>query len=490
MKSVAVRNVSKIYHLNKGGNNFKEFLSEHISHLFDAGSNGADNFYALKNVAFELDKGDVLGIIGDNGAGKSTLLKIISGVSPPSEGEVAIDGRISSILEIGTGFHMELTGRENIFLSGSILGMSNSQIKSQYENIVRFSGLDNFINVPIKKYSSGMYLRLAFSVLAHLSTDIILLDEIIYVGDAEFRLKSYNKIKDLAREGKTIIVVSHDLASISDLCTKCLLLANGEVKLFGKSGEIVREYLDESLQKFINTSNEERRQKEMREEMDALQQKIQEKDRVIREKEDVLNSSSESASKMMTELNKLKSEAEELYRIREAIRNNAKTSAESSSFVPERIWQDELTAPGNEMVRLKRVSITTPDSSKSIIRKNDEIILELEYWKYVEEPVCIGLTVSYNFSQLAMVTSSSYGQETGLQNSGQGLFKSACHIGKNLLNHGLFSFSFFFLNNEGDQIFRLHNAVFLKIDPLPEHYEKHNYNVNLIAPFMPVFKWS
>lgn len=489
MKSVSVRNVSKIYAVRGNKNNFKEFLQENIINFFSNEiKTNEGRFYALKNISFELDAGDIMGIIGDNGAGKSTLLKIISGVSQPTEGEVEIQGKISSILEIGTGFHMELTGRENIFLSGSILGMTKEEIKNQYESIVEFSGLGEFINVAIKRYSSGMYVRLAFSVLAHLNTDIILLDEIIYVGDAEFRIKSYKKIKQLARSGKTILIVSHDLASISDLCPKCLLLVKGEMKLFGKTSDIVREYLDESLQKFINASNAESQNKKMKEEMEQLQQKIEQMDRIIREKEEVLSSTSENEQRLSIELKKMKEEVEELYRIREGIRMASKgNEVETSTFVQEQNWPDEVTAPGNEMIRLRRIALTTRD--KKPFRQDEDILLEFEYWKYVEEPITIGLIAFYNFSQIAFGTTSSYGEHHLINNRKIGFFKNVCIINKYLLNHGLFSFSFFFLNGAGEVIYSMHNTLMLRIEHSPDFSEKFNYKGNLMAPFMPGFKW-
>ncbi|HXH18609.1 MAG TPA: ATP-binding cassette domain-containing protein [Chitinophagales bacterium] len=491
MTPVSVRNISKVFTVGEHKYNFKEFINENLSGIFSKNRTRENGeFYALKNVSFELEKGDVLGIIGDNGAGKTTLLKIISGVSQPSGGEVVLDGRLSSILEIGTGFHLDLTGRENIFLSGSILGMSRSEITSQYESIVHFSGLENFIHVPIKRYSSGMYLRLAFSVLAHLNTDIILLDEIIYVGDAEFRMKSYNKIKQLAASGKTIVIVSHDLASISELCSKCLLLVKGEAKLFGKTSEIVSEYLDESLRRYINTSNGENRNNKLKEELEHLQQEIEQKDKIIREKEAVLNSTSEKESMLQAELSKLKTEAEELYRIREAIkRGHGKEPAENTSFFQAREWENEYEAPGSDSVRLKKISIATSDQNRRVSQA-DDVVIEIEYWKYVDEPLCIGIAVSYNFSHMAFATSSSFGGAPPLNNRGKGLFKNYCYISRYLLNHGMFSFSLFFLNEEGDRVFSLLNAVFLKVERIPDQYKKYNYNVNLVSPFMPKLKWS
>ena len=489
MKSVVLHNVSKVYSLGDRNGNFKELISGMTQAVFSGlHKKEQDSFYALRDISFELEEGDVLGIIGDNGAGKSTLLKIISGVSQPSTGEVTIEGRISSILEIGTGFHMELSGRENIFLNGSILGMERSEIEKQFSNILRFSGLKDFIDVPIKRYSSGMYLRLAFSVLAHLSTEVILLDEIIYVGDAEFRMKSYNKVRELAKSGKTVLIVSHDLTSISDLCTKCLLLEKGQIKAFGETGDIVRRYMDKSLKKYIDSAEEE--QNEKNNELSKLQSRIEVMDKVIQEKEDALNSTSVKEQKLISELNGLKEEAKELFKIRKALESKAEYSLHSTAFVKsEKIWNEETTAPGNDNIRLRRIACLAENGNKTITQA-DDIRIEIEYWKYIEEPCTIALTASYNFNQLAFGTTSVLGSQTALHNEGKGFFKSACHINKYLLNHGMFAFSVFFLNNQGKEMFGLHNVVAMKIEYVSGIFKGLGEKGNVMLPFVPSFKWS
>jgi ABC-type polysaccharide/polyol phosphate transport system ATPase subunit len=491
MKSVSVKGVSKVYALGSHNTNFKELITEKALSIFSSREKTENGvFYALKDISFELDIGDVLGIIGDNGAGKSTLLKIISGVSQPSQGEVRLEGKISSILEIGTGFHMELTGKENIFLSGSILGMQREEIERQYDNILRFSGLNDFINVPIKRYSSGMYLRLAFSVLAHLSAEIILLDEIIYVGDAEFRMKSYNKIKELARSGKTILVVSHDLSSISDLCTKCLLLEKGRIKVFGKTGEIVRSYLDKSMNKYIHAQAEEEQAKKTKAEMEKLQSKIEVMDKVIQEKEMALNNTSEKEQQLVSELNTLKDEARELFKVRKELEEGKHVDLDSTSFLKsEKAWDDEAAAPGNDILKIKRIACTTHDNKKTITQ-SDDFQIEIEYWKYTDAPLIVTLTASYNFSQIVFGTASAFGDHTLVRNEGKGLFKHVCHIPRHLLNHGVFAFSFFFMNNEGMEVFGMHHAVSLKIEYESSFFKKFEDKGVVMVPFVPVFKWS
>lgn len=188
------------------------------------------DFWALKNINFDIQQGDILGVIGKNGAGKSTLLKLLSKITLPTTGQINIKGKLSSLLEVGTGFHPELTGRENTYLNGAILGMTKGEIKSKFDEIVDFSGVAEFIDTPVKRYSSGMYVRLAFAVAAHLSAEIIIVDEVLAVGDAEFQKKCIGKMKEVSHSGRTLIFVSHNMAAIKSLCTKGLVLSNGEMQ--------------------------------------------------------------------------------------------------------------------------------------------------------------------------------------------------------------------------------------------------------------------
>jgi lipopolysaccharide transport system ATP-binding protein len=200
-------------------------------------------FWALKDVSFDVYKGEVIGIIGRNGAGKSTLLKILSRITTPSEGMVELYGRVGSLLEVGTGFHPEMTGRENIFLNGSILGMKKTEIEEKFDEIVKFAGIEEFLDTPVKRYSSGMYVRLAFAVAAHLDPEILLVDEVLAVGDAEFQKKCLGKMAEVAKEGRTVLFVSHNMAAIQTLCSQAILLVNGHIESHGVSSEIVLNYL-------------------------------------------------------------------------------------------------------------------------------------------------------------------------------------------------------------------------------------------------------
>lgn len=202
-----------------------------------------ETFWALRDVSFEVREGEVVGLIGRNGAGKSTLLKILSQVTAPTSGEIKINGRVASLLEVGTGFHPDLTGRDNVFLNGAILGMSKREIRSKFDQIVDFSGIEEFIDTPVKRYSSGMYVRLAFAVAAHLDPEILIVDEVLAVGDAEFQKKCLGKMENVARGGRTVLFVSHNMSAIRSLCRTAILLDGGKVEEKGSAATVLDNYL-------------------------------------------------------------------------------------------------------------------------------------------------------------------------------------------------------------------------------------------------------
>lgn len=206
---------------------------------------GSEYVWALRDINFEVKQGEVLGIIGRNGAGKSTLLKILSRTTTPTTGQIKIKGRVASLLEVGTGFHPELTGRENIFLNGAILGMTKREIKSKFDEIVDFAGVERYIDTPVKRYSSGMYVRLAFGVAAHLEPEILIVDEVLAVGDAEFQKKALGKMKDISQgQGRTVLFVSHNMTAIENLCARSLLLTEGKLNAEGKVQDVLHKYLN------------------------------------------------------------------------------------------------------------------------------------------------------------------------------------------------------------------------------------------------------
>ena len=202
-----------------------------------------EEFWALRDVSFEIEQGDVVGVIGRNGAGKSTLLKVLSRITEPTSGEVKLRGRVASLLEVGTGFHPELSGRENIFLNGAILGMSRAEIKRKFDEIVAFAEVEKFLDTPVKRYSSGMYVRLAFAVAAHLEPEILIVDEVLAVGDAQFQKKCLGKMGEVADGGRTVILVSHQMQVVQAITQKCVLLNQGQLIDFGPTPSIVQQYV-------------------------------------------------------------------------------------------------------------------------------------------------------------------------------------------------------------------------------------------------------
>jgi len=252
---VKVNNISKYYRLGKPqGDTFKEAVSLWLGRLLRKHKPVVPkDLWALKDISFEMKKGEALGIVGRNGAGKSTLLKILAEITHPTEGFIETNGKVAAVLEIGMGFHPELSGAENIFLSASIMGMSQNEIRSVYDEIVKFSDLEKFIDTPVKNYSSGMYMRLAFAVIAHIKADIFLFDEVLSVGDAAFRFKCQKKINELVNSGKTIILVSHNLNDVANICPKSLLLEDGKVKAYGHTFGILNDYMEASISQSLNT---------------------------------------------------------------------------------------------------------------------------------------------------------------------------------------------------------------------------------------------
>ena len=259
---IKVENLSKQYRLGLvGSGTFKEDTKRwwakirgkedpyaHIGEENNRSIKGVSDYvWSLKDINFEVDKGDVLGIIGRNGAGKSTLLKILSKVTAPTTGSVRAKGRIASLLEVGTGFHPELTGRENIYLNGAILGMRKNEIKRKLDEIIAFAGVERYIDTPVKRYSSGMYVRLAFAVAAHLENEILIIDEVLAVGDAEFQKKCLGKMGEVSQgEGRTVLFVSHNMSAVKALCNKSILLNNGKVEFSGNTNVVIKDYFNQA----------------------------------------------------------------------------------------------------------------------------------------------------------------------------------------------------------------------------------------------------
>lgn len=245
--AIEVRNVWKKFKRGELHDSLRDLIPAMAKRVMGRGPKrnelGEGDFWALKDVSFEVKRGEVLGIIGSNGAGKSTILKVLSRILRPNKGHISVNGRLSALIEVGAGFHPDLTGRENIYLNGTILGMRKDEIEKRFDEIVEFSGLEEFIDTPVKRYSSGMYARLGFSVAAHVEPDILLVDEVLSVGDIGFQKKCLRKMQDVAGYGRAVVFVSHNMGAVKSLCNRCLLLKDGTVQAEGPAASIVDQYL-------------------------------------------------------------------------------------------------------------------------------------------------------------------------------------------------------------------------------------------------------
>jgi lipopolysaccharide transport system ATP-binding protein len=332
-----------------------------------------EEFWALKNVSFDVERGKVLGIIGRNGAGKSTLLKVLSRITQPSEGRVSLRGRVASLLEVGTGFHPELTGRENIFLNGSILGMTHAEIRSKFDEIVAFAGVEKFLDTPVKRYSSGMYVRLAFAVAAHLEPEILVVDEVLAVGDAEFQKKCMSKMQDVASgSGRTVLFVSHNMIAIQSLCEQAVLLERGHMKSAGPVASVIANYLSESM--------------------------------------------------------------------------------ESNQTIT---WDDSESAPGNSIMRIRRISVTDGNDPESTsLSMQTEIQIETEYTVFATKAV---LHITYHLLNDQGITVLTSGNRPRVHSAGR--YRAVCRIPGNLLNSGEYSLKLFIVENENLAVYWKEDVV-------------------------------
>jgi len=293
---IKVENLGKKYvisHRAKAGESaFREVISQRMKGLatgkWNRNKKTSEEFWALKNVSFEINRGERIGIIGRNGAGKSTLLKILSQITEPTTGKVSIEGRVSSLLEVGTGFHPELTGRENVFLNGAIIGMSRKEIESKFDEIVAFAEIEKFLDTPVKHYSSGMYVRLAFSVSAHIDPDILIVDEALAVGDSAFQKKCLDKMEADSKQGRTVLVVSHNMNTVAKLCTKAILLSSGQLEAWGNAEEVINTYYHSTSGTSARKTWEKVVQKdEKKEEVKLLETRVHDRDLYIHDNYDI-----------------------------------------------------------------------------------------------------------------------------------------------------------------------------------------------------------
>jgi len=449
---IKAHNISKCYNLQL---HYTKTLKGYFVDRKKSSEHNGFELWALKNISFELNKGECLGIIGPNGSGKSTLLKILSRVTEPTSGEVFIDGTVASVLEVGMGFHPELTGRENIYFNGSLLGMSNEAIDKQYNGIVEFSEIDKFIDVPVKYYSSGMFMRLAFSVVANINADILLFDEVMGVGDAAFQLKCQDKFGQLYESKKTMILVSHNLSDINRYCSRLILLDNGTIKEQGNR-EVIMHYFEDTLyDKFINDSGQ------------VVKSDLEPSVLL----EDKLSEKTEHEANTDTEVSHVNDSNDDLSedKLPKQDANEAITSERKLHKLPPptRIWNDPFSSPGNEFVRVHKISIRA--EGKEIgepIYIDDPILFEIEYERLIEGSY-IGYSIScFYLEQLLLVSTPSINEDIH-QYKKTGLFKATHKISSNFFNLGIFSFTFNFntyIDTFSNTYFIIKDIFYIKID--------------------------
>jgi len=434
--AVRVSNVSKVYDLqvNRSDRFSDELMGWMRSFWNPQPKRVAEPFWALKDINFELEQGEILGIIGRNGAGKSTLLKILSEVTKPTTGEILFNGRVASILEVGTGFHEELTGRENVYLNGALLGMEKEEIDECFAEIVAFSGIEQFIDTPVKHYSSGMFIRLAFSVVSHLNADILLLDEVFSVGDSAFSIKSFNRIQNLVDQGKSIILVSHNMGDIASICTKCLVLEKGEMKAFGSPMELIGTYIEDTLSGIVQEAS-----------------------------------------------NKEETESPE------------EASAMQEGLTYHKKWTRVEEAPGNEQIRVLEIKVSAKGKTVGEpIYMEDAIQIECIYHKAIAEPMIISVVLQYQLTiPVCSVTPyRTHHPNQITQGAGAGVYRARCSFPPNFFNRGIFSIDLFAINHNNELVF---NGV--KLLTFKLHFERNTqeafiYDGNFTGPLFPIADWE
>jgi lipopolysaccharide transport system ATP-binding protein len=368
---------------------------------------GGETLWALRDVGFDVHPGEVVGIVGRNGAGKSTLLKILSRVTEPTEGRIELYGRVGSLLEVGTGFHPELTGRENIYLNGAVLGMKKAEIVRQFDEIVAFSEIGKFIDTPVKWYSSGMYMRLAFAVAAHLEPEVLIVDEVLAVGDAAFQRKCIGKMNSVARKGRTVLFVTHNMTAIQGLCSRVVWLNGGRMVADGPSGEVVASYLKASF-----------------------------------------------------------------------------------SALAEQVWDDPMTAPGNETVRLHSVRVRPTDGTVSDpITVNTPFVLEFEYWNLKPETVLNLSLVLINEEGTVLFNTGPVDEPVwGGRPCPAGLFRSVCHVPGGLMNDGAVRVRLYIVKDQS-VVLSIHEDVLL-FDVGEDTDARKVWYGKWIGAVRPMLDWS
>lgn len=420
------QSISKKYFPQKRAMSFRETISSLFS---KENSRGDKSLLALNEISFEVRRGEVLGIIGKNGAGKSTLMRILSGITNPTQGRVIFNGKVTSILEVGTGFHPELSGKENIYLSGILLGMTEDEIQKREQEIIEFSGIAGFMDVPVKRYSGGMFLRLAFSVAVHLIADILLIDEVLSVGDTEFRHKSFLKIQSLTAQKKAVIIVSHDLGSVAGLCDRVLILEQGKIRSEGKPATMIADYIEQAV--------------------------------IALNPEHKANLTEKTSGEIVKE----------------------KTLALAKSW-------DEPVAPGNDLVKI--FSISVRGISDTEIFMDDPLRFEITYKKYKKVSSNLSLFLSWQMDQPVLSITPYRSIPVVAENDdGPGLYRVNAEFPGSWFNCGLFSLSLFFITSGQDELMHLPDLLTFRIRQEKENLQGvFIYDGNFPGPLFPRIHWK
>jgi lipopolysaccharide transport system ATP-binding protein len=430
-------NITKEYKIDYSGTtSFKELLMQKIFRVNSQNRYDRKILLALNDISFEVKQGEALGIIGKNGAGKSTLLKVLSGITKPSSGKMEIYGRMSSILDIGVGFHPELTGRENIYLSGELNGLTRKEIRKNIDEIIDFSGVEKFIDTPVKYYSGGMFIRLAFSVISNIDSDILLLDEVLSVGDASFQMKSFKKLQSMFGQEKTIVMVSHNPADIVKLCSRVIVLDNGKIVRDGVSGKIVTDYTEESIIDAMDLPNE------------------------------VAKTYTSNRNEVM-----------------------ADSTLKLESVVQ---WSNIDSAPGNELFRVTKIEIRaenkSPDEGFSV---EDKLIIQISFWKALEDDIIDVGFVLNQFRNVVFASNTSFTSGTE-ETKGKGFFIARTIIPPRFLNNSIYSLDIHALHGRKDIVVNLHDIIFFviheSVDPLINSIKKHF--PEFPGPVRPILIWE
>lgn len=486
--AIHIRDLSKVYTYNpKMHQNLRERFADRKS---PAGGN--KEIVALKNINLDVQKGSVLGIIGDNGSGKSTLLKIISGITQPSSGFVEIEGRVASILEVGTGFHPDLTGTENIFLSGALMGMARDEIQANYDTIVNFSEIGDYINMAVKHYSSGMFMRLAFSVVAHLNADIVLLDEVFSVGDFSFRQKSLKKVMELSKSERTLILVSHDLHSLERACDHILHLQSGRMVNFGPVTDVVSRYVEAKILNTISRDEGDAQRVDDRDDFQVNALSMGEEVAKALAMETLLATSNEVKKikiKYEDEVTRLQQEKEVLERKLEAASGAGKPLPDKFQSV--QVWDDGHAEPGG-LLTFYRFACVSDRHKPPVFEYEDKLSVECEFEKHKPGRMGMAFLITRNLEEQVFAVYTGYSRGDDLLDvfNETGRYTARCDIPSHLFNAGIYSVSIFVINERLDEQFSLMNKIFFKIEETPDIGSRHMDNGRFTGSLKPSFAWK